>query len=154
MNYGEDTTASPRNSVLRGDSVVEENRPQTAAPEDETLDVPKRKSGTFWRRKSSLNMSGYSTVNGKEDQPQNADSDGTWTGAAVGGDTGGGLTTMTNGRHEGEEDATMEDLGTEKPLPEIVKPLSPRSFSPPPQLPMFVGGGEGLGGEDLFKDIH
>lgn len=155
MNYGEDTTASPRSSVIRGDSVVEEERPQTAAPEDEIQDVPKRKSGTFWRRKSSLNMSGaFATINGKENQPQNAGSNGTLTGAAVGGDTGGGLNGMTNGRHEGEEDATMEDLDTEKPLPEIVGPLSPRSYSPPPQLPVFVGGGGGLGGEDLFKDIH
>lgn len=152
MSYGEDTPASPGSSVTRGDSVVEEERPQAAAPEDEIQGMQKRKSGTFWRRKSNLSLSGaFTVVNGRETQPQNAGSNGTSAGATGGGNTDGGQNGMTIGRHEGEEDATMEDLDTEKPLPE---PLSPRSYSPPPQLPAFVGGGGGLGGEDMFKDIQ
>ena len=66
-----------------------------------------------------------------------------------------------NGSHDG---VNVPMTGTDKQLPDI--PLSPvtnleeidftptRSYSPPPQLPELVGGGGGLGGEDLFKDIQ
>lgn len=156
MAYGEDNATSPASSVTRGgDSVVEEKRPLTPALEEEMQGVPKRKSGTFWRRRSSLNLSGaFAAMNGKENQPQNAGLNGGSNGAA-GGYTNGGQNGLTNGRHEAEEeDVAMEDLDREKSLPEIEEPLPPRSYSPPPQLPVFVGGGGGLGGEDLFKDIH
>lgn len=156
MTYGEDSPASPASSVTRGESVLEEKRPLTPAPEEELQYAPRRKSGTFWRRKSSLNLSSaFSAMNGKENQPQNGASNGAVSGVY----TNGGQNGLTNGKHEGEEeddddDATMGDLHDEKSLSEIQEPLSPRSYSPPPQLPLFVGGGGGLGGEDLFKDIH
>lgn len=157
MAYGEDSPASPASSATRGESVMEEKRPLTPAPEEELQNAPRRKSGTFWKRKSSLNLSSaFSAMNGKEHQPQNAASNRGVSGAH----TNGGQNGLTNGKHEGEkeeeddDDATMEDLHTEKSLPEIQEPLPPRSYSPPPQLPVFVGGGGGLGGEDLFKDIH
>lgn len=132
----------------------------TPAPEEALQDVPRRKSGTFWRRKSSLNLSGaFSAMNGKETQPKNVVGlNGGSTGAS-GAHTNGAQNGLTNGKHgseqdEDDDDVTMEDLHTEKSLPEIQEPLPPRSYSPPPQLPVFVGGGGGLGGEDLFKDIH
>lgn len=154
MVYGEDTSASPTSTATRGESVVDEKRPLTPAPEDEIQSMPKRKSGTFWRRKSSLNLSNaFAAMNGKENQPQNAGSNGGSNGA-TGDNTNGEQNGLTNGKHEGEEDVTMEDLDTEQSLPESEEPLPPRSYSPPPQLPMFVGGGGGLGGEDMFKDIH
>ena len=156
MVYGEVSPASSPSSATRGEGVVEERRPLTPAPEEASHDVPRRKSGTFWRRKSNLNLSSaFSAMNGKENQSKNAD----LNGGASGGHTNGAQNGLTNGKHgeEQEEDddyATMEDLHTEKSLPEIQEPLPPRSYSPPPQLPDFVGGGGGLGGEDLFKDIH
>lgn len=158
MVYGEGSPASSPNSATRGESLVEEKRPLTPAPEEALQEVPRRKSGTFWRRKSSLNLSSaFSALNGKDEtQPQNAG----LNGGASGGHTNGAQNGLTNGKHggeqedDGDDDATMEDLNTEKSLPEIQEPLSPRSYSPPPQLPVFVGGGGGLGGEDLFKDIH
>lgn len=153
MNFGDYSPASPTSPVTKGESVADEDGPRSPAPVEEIQDLPKRKSGTFWRRKSSLNLSSaFAATDGKGNQSPNAGSNGEST--ATGGNTDGGQNSMTNGRHEGEEDATAEDLDTEKPLPEIVEPLWPRSYSPPPQLPLFVGGGGGLGGEDIFKDIH
>lgn len=154
LNFGENSPASPTSTVTRGESVVEGNRPLTPAPEDDIQGVQKRKSGTFWRRKSSLNLAGaFAVMNGKENQPQNAGLNGGSTGA-TGGTMNEAQNSMTNGKHEGEEDVTMEDLDRERTLSELEEPLPPRSYSPPPQLPVFVGGGGGLGGEDMFKDIH
>lgn len=156
MVYGEVSPASSPSSATRGESAEDEKRPLTPAPEEALQDAPRRKSGTFWRRKSSLNLSGaFAAMNGKGSQPQNAG----LNGEASGAHTNGAQNGLTNGKHEAkredeDEDATMEDLHTEKSLPEIQEPLPPRSYSPPPQLPVFVGGGGGLGGEDLFKDIH
>ena len=52
----------------------------------------------------------------------------------------GGITTMTN------------PSATDKPLPLLQRR---RSISPPPQLPAFIGGGEGLGleTERMFQDF-
>ncbi len=154
MNFGEDTPASPTSTVTHEDSVVQEQRPLTPAPEEEIQGTQKRKSGTFWRRKSSLTLGAtFAAMNGKENQPQNGGMNGGST-DATGGNINAGQNGMTNGKHKGEKDTTMEDADTERSLSEIEEPLPPRSYSPPPQLPMFVGGGGGLGGEDLFKDIH
>ena len=156
MNFGEDTPASPTSTGTREESVVEEKeqRPMSPAPEENIQGVQKRKSGTFWRRKSSLNLSSaFAAMNGKENQPQNVGMNGGST-VATANNTHEGPNGLTNGKHEGEEDVADEDEETEKSLSVMEEPLPPRSYSPPPQLPMFVGGGGGLGGEDLFKDIH
>lgn len=69
---------------------------------------------------------------------------------------------VVNGKHNGvnghSEDGKMGGMGgqeNEKPLPTLDQ-VPTRSYSPPPQLPEFivVGAGVGLGGDDLFKDIH
>lgn len=70
----------------------------------------------------------------------------------------------SNGNHK---DMAVGGREIEKQLPDLpLSPLSPasqtnfeeemlpRSYSPPPQLPEFVGAGGGLGGDDLFKDIR
>lgn len=153
MSSGDDNSASSASPMTKGESVVEEERPLSPGPED-VIQGARRKSGTFWKRKSSLTLSNaFAAMNGKENQPQNAGLNGEATGAR-GGDTDGGKNSMTNGRHEDEEDVTMEEMDSENSLPEVLEPLPPRSYSPPPQLPLFVGGGGGLGGEDMFKDIH
>ena len=124
------------------------------APEEDLQRAQRRKSGTFWKRKSSLNLNkAFAGMNGKENQPQNAGLNG-GTAVAAGDNMSEGQNGMTNGKHEKEEDVPTEDADTEKSLSEIEEPLPRRSWSPPPQLPMFVGGGGGLGGEELFKDIH
>ena len=72
----------------------------------------------------------------------------------VNGDQGtvnGGKQNGLNGTHD--EDSLMEGVENEKPLPSIDLTRT-RTYSPPPQLPDFIGGGGGLGGEDIFKDIH
>lgn len=154
MNFGEDTPASPASTLTRGESVVEEERSMSPTPDDEIQGAPKRKSGTFWKRKSILNMSNaFAGIDGKENQPQNGGLNGGSIGAN-GGNKNEGQNGMANGKHKVEEDVSMEDMDTEGPLPDIEEPLPRRSWSPPPQLPVFVGGGGGLGGEDLFKDIH
>lgn len=154
MAFGGNTPASPPSPATKGESVVEKERPLSPAPEDEIRVVQKRKSGTFWRRKSSLNLNNaFTAMNGKEGQPQDTGLVGGSTGAADG-DTDGGKNNMANGKYGVEENVTVEDLDTEKPLPELEESLPPRSYSPPPQLPAFVGGGGGLGGEDMFKDIQ
>lgn len=95
------------------------------------------------------------------------------------GGTADGTNETTNGISRGSTNGDYNDLNgdhkespvgdqeSEKQLPDI--PMSPlsrtsttnfeelmpkRSYSPPPQLPHFVGEGSGLGGEDMFKDIH
>lgn len=154
MNFGDDPPASPSSNVTRGESVVEEERPMSPTPEENIQPTQKRKSGTFWKRKSSLNLnSAFAGMNGKENQPHNAGLNGETT-AVRDGHLNQGQNGMTNGKHEAEEDAPMEDADTERSLLESDEPLPRKSWSPPPQLPMFVGGGGGLGGADLFKDIH
>lgn len=184
MNFGEDTPASPASSVARDEMSIEKERPMIPAPDEDIPRVQKRKSGTFWRRKSSLNLAGaFAGMNGKENQPQNVETKGGPT-VPADGNANGEQNGLTNGKHKGEEDVTMEDVDrersqtersqtersqtersqyersqtersqTERSLSEFDEPLPRRSWSPPPQLPMFVGGGGGLGGAELFKDIH
>lgn len=154
MNFGEDTPASPTSATMRDESGEEGERSATPGPEEAMQGTQRRKSGTFWRRKSNMTMGGAVVgMNGKENQPLNVGVNGGSTGP-MGGHANDQQRGMTNGRHEGEEDATMEDADRDKSLPELEEPLPPRSYSPPPQLPVFVGGGGGLGGEELFKDIH
>ena len=153
MRFGEDNSATPTSPLKKGESVTEEERPLTPAPEDDLQGVQKRKSGTFWRRKSSLTLDNvFAGTNGKENQPQTA---GFNNGSIKATDRmDEGQNGMINGKHQGDEDVTVEDVDEKNPLPEFEESFSPRSYSPPPQLPAFVGGGGGLGGEDLFKHIN
>ena len=101
-----------------------------------------------------MNLAGaFAAADGKVNQAQNGSVNGE-TARATSGVTSGAQHGMTNGKHEAEDDVTMADADTEKSTSELEEPLPPRSFSPPPQLPAFIGGGEGLGAEDMFKDIH
>ena len=158
MNIGEDTPASPTSIGTKGESVAEEERPMSPTPEENIQPIQKRKSMQIWKRKSSQALSNaFAAMNGKENQPQpqNAVVNGGTTTAVTGsGMNGGAPDGMTNGKHEGEDDVTMEDRDGEHPLRESEEVPPRRSWSPPPQLPEFVGGGGGLGGADLFKDIH
>ena len=101
-----------------------------------------------------MNLSGaFAAMGGKPNQAQNGGVNGE-SARATGGATNEGQRGMTNGKHEAEDDVTIEDADTEKSASELEEPLPPRSYSPPPQLPPFVGGGAGFGAEDMFKDIH
>ena len=155
MNYGEDAPASPLSAVTNGETVIEEERPMSPAPEENIQRGQKRKSLNIWRRKSSLTLNNaFAEMNGKENQPQNTGLNG-GTIVATGGENGNeGQNGLTNGKHKRGENVMMEDADTEKSLRESEEPPPRKSWSPPPQLPMFVGGGGGLGGEDMFKDIH
>lgn len=144
---GEDDASlagSPRTRI-NGDTVLEDEREKrlpTPAPDSDFPAVKKRKSGTFWRRKSSLGLGTSLGENGGTGMGQNSSPN-----------TNGEHSMMDRGRGE---DAVINGQGNgESPTSdEMSKIQSTRSASPPPQIPMFVGGGIGLGGEDLFKDIH
>lgn len=127
---------------VNGNTVVE------GGADRSQLNVQKRKSSAFWRRKSSLGLAdAFGGADGGTGVGLNGETNGTVNGAQNG---------MTNGRHFGDEDVVLRGMDTEKQLPGIAQPLSPplRSWSPPPQIPELFGGGGELGGEDLFKDIH
>ena len=127
-------------------------------PEENIQPLQKRKSMQIWKRKSSQALSNASTaMNGKENepQPQNVVVNGGTKTVIVGSGMNGAQNGMTNGKHEKDDDVTTEDADGERSLAdESEEALPRRSWSPPPQLPEFIGGGGGLGGEDLFKDIH
>ena len=141
---GDDTderpsTPSAINDIRDGQAILPPARPGSAYPTME-----KRKSDTFWRRRSSMGLAAAFGANG-----------------STGGQNGNGATNGTmNGGHTGtnghKEDITVDEQENEKPLP--LSPTSDlekqRSWTPPPQLPAFIGGGGSLGGEDLFKDIN
>jgi len=159
MSFESEGEKGNQTSVLGvdNDSVVKEEasiRSPGPGPGDHFPTVKKRKSGTFWRRRSSM---GLATTFG----PNSG--------------TGVGMIDMTNGATSGNsntentalngdhEETAINELEYEKQLPDV--PLSPvtnlekelvpqRSYSPPPQIPDFIGGGVGLGGEDMFKDIQ
>ena len=157
MNFGDDTPASPVSTGTKGESVVEEERPMSPTPEENIQPLQKRKSMQIWKRKSSQALSSaFAAMNGKENQPQpqNAVMNGGTTTAVTGSGMNGTQNGMTNGKHEGEDDVITEDADAEQSLQESEEAPPRRSWSPPPQLPEFVGGGGGLGGADLFKDIH
>ena len=154
MNPSESDGSSPNPSQNRyDDGVIEEEpslRSPTPAPGDYFPPVQKRKSGTFWRRRSSL---GLATVFGKDDGSAHE---------ATNGDANGNTNGVPNGTDETHKSLENGGPENEKQLPDL--PLSPsnypeeelpkRSYSPPPQIPEFVGAGSGLGGEDMFKDIR
>lgn len=137
---------------MNGETVLEdegEGRAPTPAPGSDFPTMKKRKSGTFWRRKSSWGMG---TALGE---------DGTGAGpnqsiiGATSPNTNGGHSVINRGRGEDvtinsqEDERSPSDAELETPRVESI-----RSASPPPQIPDFIGAGGGLGGEDLFKDIH
>lgn len=156
MNFGkegEDNISVAGKTAIHGEAVPEdvgEDRAPRPAPGSEFPTMRKRKSGTFWRRKSSLGMSTAQGENGIPggSQDQNivgATSPNTNVGHSVM-DRGRGEDVIMNGQ---ENDRLTSDADNELPRIEAI-----RSISPPPQIPDFIGGGGGLGGEDLFKDIQ
>ena len=139
---GDDTGGRPSTPSATVDIVEEDARSPTPGPGSDFPIVGKRKSGTFWRRRSSMGLATAFGANGSTGGGQNGATSGTMN---------GGHNEM-NGH---KEDITVDGQENEKPLP--LSPTSDlerqRSWSPPPQLPAFIGGGGSLGGEDLFKDI-
>ena len=122
------------------------DRPETPRIDEESSGSPKhRKSGTFWRRTSSLTLN---TAVGTEK--------GGWG-------LGGRKPSMDVNRGTQQQEKNEEE-------PSIISPVTSeesrtattmevpivlrKSPTPPPQLPPFVGGGGGLGLGDLFKDIQ
>ena len=138
----DDTGARPSTPSVTRDMGDEEAKSPTPRPGSAFPTVGKRKSGTFWRRSSSLGLAAAFGANGSTGGGQNGATNGTMNGGHHG----------TNGH---KEDITVDEQENEKPLP--LSPTSDlekqRSWSPPPQLPAFVGGGGSLGGDELFKDI-
>jgi len=144
---GDETESRPSTPSAIGDIGDEGAKSPTPRPGSAYPTVEKRKSGTFWRRRSSMGLAAAFGTNGAN-------------GTTGGGQNGNGATNGTmNGGHNvtngHKEDITVDEQENEKPLP--LSPTSDlekqRSWSPPPQLPAFVGGGGSLGGEDLFRDI-
>ena len=147
FSAGDDTGKRPSTPSATLDMGDEEAKSPTPRPESAYPTVEKRKSGTFWRRRSSMGLAAAFGANGA-----NGSTGGGQNGATNGNGTMNGGYNATNGH---KEDITVDEQENEKPLP-----LSPgsdlekqRSWSPPPQLPAFIGGGGSLGGEELFKDI-
>ena len=140
------SAAASMNETLVDDQPM---RSTTPMPGDEIQGVKKRKSGTFWKRKSNLSL-----FNAYHSAEQNGTT-GTTKGA-----NGSSGSTKVNGYTNGEtyQDTDVIMGGTDDHT-EYTNSLSPsatkRSVSPPPQLPAFVGGGGGLGlgVDDMFKDF-
>ena len=130
------------------DTIMEDSRPATPALEDTPSPLTKRKSSTFWRRKSSLTLA--DTFNAEKQGWGSKLSEGAVNGNGNGNGNGHGY-----GQPAQVERKVSDRLGRKVSEPQ--SPQSPpprRSYSPPPQLPEFVGGGEGLGlGEDMFRDV-
>ena len=126
------------------DTIMEDSRPATPALEDTPPPLKKRKSSTFWRRKSSLTLA--DTLNAEKQgwgsKPSESAVNGNGNGHGY-----GGTSQM--------ERKVSDRLGRKSSEPQSPhSPPPPRSYSPPPQLPEFVGGGEGLGlGEDFFREV-
>ena len=168
MTFGKEgeNEGSSANPVVGGETVKDEPsqlRSPTPGPGSEFPTIKKRKSGTFWRRRSSLGinaaMAGPEDTETEQSAYPNAASNGTPATSMNGGQNRvssrdqGGLNNGQNAMNGKEDlDYVLEEQDEQKPLPDIGM-LPARSWSPPPQLPDFVGGGGGLG-EDLFKDIH
>lgn len=157
-------------AAMNGDTVYEEEgegRSITPAPIGDFPTVTKRKSGTFWRRRSSLSLATAFGANNGTGRGQGSEVTDEATGGTINKlqkrpTNGATFTTGQNGIHGDEkegEDTIAEDgyRQNENALPEIEKmasmsTISARSYSPPPQLPDLIGAGSGLG-EDLFKNI-
>lgn len=155
---------------VEDDTIHEESRPTTPALVEDS--PPRsRKSGTFWRRKSSLTLGqtmeaakqgwGVENKNGVEGAPPGT--------RAVSGPAAFGSSANGNGNGNGSGTANrlagMQRINTKHSGQQRAEPLSPvetetmsptttispvRTYSPPPQLPEFVGGGGGLGLDDDF----
>lgn len=145
----DDQGARPTTPSANREQGEEEAKTPTPGSASDFPTVGKRKSGTFWKRSSSLGLATAFGANGVTGGGQNG---------ATNGSMNGGHTEM-NGHKEDIKDIkdfTVDEQENEKPLP--LSPTSDlekqRSWSPPPQLPAFIGGGGSLGGEDLFKDIN
>lgn len=93
----------------------------------------RRKSVTFWRRKSSMGLNGENGLHGQQVVNGNGDA-------------------IENGRESFA--AENKDLHDEEDVMEI-EPEEPRPISPPPIIPELDGMQDGgyLGGEELFKHI-
>jgi len=156
MTYGKEgednasMAGSPR-TRLNGDTVLEdeiEERSPTPTPGGDFPAMKKRKSGTFWRRKSSLGMDAALGEKGSPRTGQNQNTVG-----VLGSETNGGHSVMDRSRGE---DVAMngQENGDSHTQHDMSKIESTRSISPPPQIPLLIEGGGGFGGEDLFKDIQ
>ena len=174
MNFGSgdaDGRASTSAGLYVDKKLVEERgetaRSPTPVSGSEFPTMKKRKSGTFWRRRSSMGLaSAFGDSETGTGAGQNVTANETPNGAMNGRQTGamnGGDNVPTNkekngtngyGARKGGGNVTMGEQDDEKLSPESTQEPPRRSFSPAPQLPDFVGGGIGLGGEDLFKDIY
>ena len=140
---GNGSVATSANDTLIGE---QPQRSISPGPGEEIQGVKKRKSGTFWRRKSNQNL--LDAYNGAQ---QNGEA-GTNGSARTNG--------HTNGRVNGNADVVMsgtdEHTGYSHDYANGANGAVPkRSVSPPPQLPAFIGGGGGLGlpVDDMFKDF-
>ncbi|MCJ1278028.1 hypothetical protein MMC21_005842 [Puttea exsequens] len=168
MSYGKEGEIEHRPSTpgLSGDTVMEEDasiRSPTLTSNEGLFAKGRRKSGTFWRRSSMGLATAFNAGGAKEGAGETTNGTNKFTNGseAANGSPTAGKPNGVNGSHDG---VNVPMTGTDKQLPDI--PLSPvtnleeidftptRSYSPPPQLPELVGGGGGLGGEDLFKDIQ
>ena len=142
----DDQGARPSTPSANGELGEEEAKTPTPGSAHGFPTVGKRRSGTFWKRSSSLGLATAFGANGVTGGGQNG---------ATNGSMNGGHTEM-NGHKEDIKDISVDEEENEKPLP--LSPTSDlekqRSWSPPPQLPAFIGGGGSLGGEELFKDIN
>ena len=119
------------------------DRPSTPLADDASGSLNKRKASGFWRRASSLTL----TTALESERPG-------WGGGArkQSMDIRGSSTSpISNGGGpdvgSGDEMDNVQS-GSTMEVPIVLR----RSHSPPPQLPVFVGGGEGLG--DLFKNFE
>lgn len=153
---------------VEDDTILEDSRPTTPALIEES--PPRsRKSGTFWRRKSSLTL-GQTMEAAKQGwggENKNT-AEGVRPGTrAVSGPAAFGSTVNGNGNGSGTANRLtgMQRINTKQSEQQRAEDLSPvdtetmtptttispvRTYSPPPQLPEFVGGGGGLGLDDDF----
>lgn len=131
--YGDQANGSDEGNGMRS---------ATPMPEDEDSIVPtkRRKSGTFWRRKSSLSLA--NALDGDATRRTGAQE-------SVDPDQRQAINMGGSGKENKSPYATNGDVaGEEVPI------MMVRTPSPPPQLPEFIGAGSGLGVEDLLKQIH
>ena len=142
---GEDTGSRPSTPKTNGQTTLDEGesaRSPTPGPASDLPTITKRQSGTFWRRRSSMGLATAFGANAGTGVAQN----GSANGVSV-------VQNEINGHSQDVKLNGIDGQENEKPLPEL-NLVPSRTYSPPPQLPEFIGAGTGLGGEDLFKDIH
>ncbi|KAG8530160.1 uncharacterized protein KY384_005643 [Bacidia gigantensis] len=163
---GHATATSPNgtNSAHHA-AITEDSRPSTPVFAEDTLPIKKRKSGTFWRRTSSLTLS--QTMNAekqgwgrRKSNDMNLNGNGNGNGTAASMDPA--VITEQAEKEDQQEASPVRKISTNgrkaiptrKPSEREPLPAPKRSYSPPPQIPAFVGGGSGLGmDEDFFKSF-